>query len=56
MKKEKETYSVKIICSNCDYGKIIATRLDIEKGHMSDVVIKSTQCPMCACYTLVRQF
>lgn len=53
--KIKETYSVKVFCSNCSYGHTIASRLEIEKGQTVDFIIQSTVCPVCGCYKLVKE-
>lgn len=54
-----ETYKIRIMCSNCTYGKgempsnwAIA---DIPKGTLAKKHLEAKKCPTCNCNTLIKK-
>lgn len=55
-KQEKiETYSIRIFCTNCDYGDSIGRYLEIPQGTLANNFIDLTECPKCGCYSLTKK-
>jgi len=53
--KEEETYLIKTMCSNCNYGLGFSHIIKIPKGIKKMGYIKQEVCPHCGCLTMVEK-